>query len=65
MCVVANCLDKCIDEVRDQDSILETKIKTTAVVLETKTKTVKILPQDCLETDNIDNTGQWTTPSLY
>ena len=37
ICVAVNCLDKCLDKVRDQGSIL-------------KTKTVKILSQDCLET---------------
>jgi len=43
-----NCLDKCLDETRDQDTTFETKTK--AVTLKTKTKRVKILSRDCLQT---------------
>jgi len=49
-----NCLDKCLDETRNQDITFETKTKTKtkAVTLKTKakTKTVEILSRDCLET---------------
>ena len=37
ICVADNCLAKCLDEARDQNSVLETK-------------TVKVLSQDYLET---------------
>jgi len=47
-----NCLDKCLDETRDQDSTFETETKTKAVTLKTKTKTKtgKLLSRDCLKT---------------
>ena len=37
ICVVANCLDECLGDARDHDSVLETKIKIKVVTFETKT----------------------------
>jgi len=41
-----NCLDKCLDETRDQDTTFETETKIKAATLKTKTKTVKTLSRD-------------------
>ena len=44
VCVVANCLDNCLDEARNQDSgPICSRPKTKAVTIEAKTTTVKIL----------------------
>ena len=41
--IAADCLDKYLDEARDQDSSFETKTKAVTLEIKTKTKTVKIL----------------------
>jgi len=46
-----NCLDKCLDEARDQDTTFDTKTKAESLKTKTKTKAVKILSRDFTSLD--------------